>query len=90
MIEVPTAETIKGSPIGDSMNPKGGNWFSAEFKNFADIADFMNEAKVNIDPKKIVWVNNRFYVLFLVDSSARIRIKNKKKERVNNGKCSSI
>ena len=82
----PTKETIQGSPIGDSMNNKQGQWFAAEFKRFEEIADFMNSAKVTIEAKHISWVNNRFYVLFLVDASARIRrTKTKKKKGLSNG-----
>ena len=76
--------------LGSDSNIRSGNWLAAEFKQFGDIADYLNDAKVNILPEKIIFTNNRFYVLFLVDSRAKVQRKTIKKKEPNNGKRSSI
>ena len=65
--------------LGDSSNNKSGNWLTQEFRTFAEIGEYLNNARVQIKPDRIVFANNRFYVLFLVDSSAKIYVKKTKK-----------
>jgi len=67
-------------PLGGNDNPRSGNWLTAEFREFSGIAEYMNKARVAISPDKIVFAKNRFFVLFLVDSSAKIHVRKKKKK----------
>ena len=72
---------VSDFPLGDNDNPRNGNWFSLEFREFSEITEYMNNARVAIHPDKIVFAKNRFYVLFLVDSSARVRVIKKKTKK---------
>lgn len=74
------SQIIGTQPLGDNMNPLQGQWLSKEFRRFEEIADFLNDARVNLAPKEIVWANNRFYVLFVVDGTVKIVKKTRKKK----------
>ena len=80
-------QIVGSDKLGDNLNASAGQWLSMEFRSYNDIADFMNSARVNIGVKNITWANNRFYVLFMVDASAKVRVvkKSRKKKGVNNG-----
>ena len=79
-IRVDETRLIDANPIGDSLNSLQGQWLSKKFRTFDEIADFLNDARVNLEPKQIVTSGNRFYVLFLVDSTAKIVKKTRKKK----------
>jgi len=67
-------------PLGGNDNARSGNWLAAQFREFSEIAEYMNKARVAISADKIVFAKNRFFVLFLVDSSAKIHVRKKKKK----------
>ena len=71
---------VSDFPLGGNDNPRSGNWLAASFREFSEIADYMNSARVAIHPDKIVFAKNRFFVLFLVDSSAKVYVKKTKKK----------